>query len=350
MVEFPGENMRKRNNLLDAVKALLALGVVFAHYQFPGYFGKIMGSFGTMGVIVFFLITGYQSSTADGSSPAKLLVRAKRNLIITAVAFAVYFIYSMVSAYALGTSSSYWEQYKDPYVYLKAVYLMNFSFIRAGHLWFMVNLLICYPILYLMEKYRLQKIFYWLLPLLLIGKITVEIYISIYPSGEWFDYHAGNIFLFGGLPIVILGSALRRYKELTDRVPIWPLLLSLAASFGLLFLTVCLKVDGADISMIFKITTGSLLLLCCLRSNVRRPVPVLGYLGRYCPVYVYLYHHLVGYTVRSLNSTVWPWPEFAVEWLRPLLVAVLSFLLAYLISLVLRSIGRKRENPGLKAG
>lgn len=45
-------------------------------------------------------------------------------------------------------------------MYLKAIYLMDFSSIRAGHLWFMINLLICYPILYLMEKYHLQKVFY----------------------------------------------------------------------------------------------------------------------------------------------------------------------------------------------
>ena len=80
--------MGRRNHLLDAIKAILALGVVFAHYQFPGYFGKIMASLGTMGVIVFFLITGYQSSTEDGTGPKKLLSRAKRNLAITIVAFA----------------------------------------------------------------------------------------------------------------------------------------------------------------------------------------------------------------------------------------------------------------------
>ena len=340
--------MGRRNHLLDAIKAILALGVVFAHYQFPGYFGKIMASLGTMGVIVFFLITGYQSSTEDGTGPKKLLSRAKRNLVITIVAFAVYFLYCTISAYSLGTASSYWEQYKDPYMYLKAIYLMDFSAIRAGHLWFMINLLICYPILYLMEKYHLQKVFYWLLPLLLLGKITVEIYLSVHPEGEWFDYHAGGIFIFGGLPIVILGSFLRRCKKTTDKAPTWSLALSLIPSFGLLFLTVCLKVYGTDVSMIFKITTGSLLFLCCLRSNIQRPVPFLGYLGRYCPVYVYLYHHLFGYAIRSLNSTVWPWPEYAVDWLRPLLVAALSFLLAYLIALALNGI-RKRK-PSLKAG
>lgn len=106
--------MGRRNHLLDAIKAILALGVVFAHYQFPGYFGKIMASLGTMGVIVFFLITGYQSSTEDGTGPKKLLSRAKRNLAITIAAFAVYFLYCTISAYSLGTASSYWKQYKAP--------------------------------------------------------------------------------------------------------------------------------------------------------------------------------------------------------------------------------------------
>ncbi len=71
--------MGRRNHLLDGIKAILALGVVFAHYQFPGYFGKIMASLGTMGVIVFFLITGYQSSTEDGKATRSCL--AARNAI-----------------------------------------------------------------------------------------------------------------------------------------------------------------------------------------------------------------------------------------------------------------------------
>lgn len=73
-----------------------------------------MASLGTMGVIVFFLITGYQSSTEDGTGPKKLLSRAKRNLAITIVAFAVYFLYCTISAYSLGMAHRIGSNTKTP--------------------------------------------------------------------------------------------------------------------------------------------------------------------------------------------------------------------------------------------
>lgn len=54
---------------------------------------------------------------------------------------------------------------------------MDFLAIRAGHLWFMINLLICYPILYLMEKYHLQKVFYLLLRRLLVAGLFLLAYL-----------------------------------------------------------------------------------------------------------------------------------------------------------------------------
>ena len=48
----------QRNHLLDAMKAIAALGVVFVHFPFPGVIGKICAAFGTVGVIFFFLISG----------------------------------------------------------------------------------------------------------------------------------------------------------------------------------------------------------------------------------------------------------------------------------------------------
>ena len=49
----------KRNDLLDALKVVFVVGVVLAHYRFPYSYGQLLMSFGTLGVIVFFLIQGY---------------------------------------------------------------------------------------------------------------------------------------------------------------------------------------------------------------------------------------------------------------------------------------------------
>ena len=69
----------KRNDLLDALKVFFVVGVALAHYRFPYPYGQLLGSFGALGVIVFFLIQGYQAHFDDPAEARQIWPRLRRN-------------------------------------------------------------------------------------------------------------------------------------------------------------------------------------------------------------------------------------------------------------------------------
>ena len=139
--------------MLDALKVLFAIGVVLAHYSFPGPFGEIIGSFGTVGVVVFFLIQGYQSRCEEPNQSQKLLRRAKRNSILFLSSFLLYLSFSLCEASALGLLNEYLLKANDYRTYLRLVLLMDFDLFRCSHFWFLAALLLSYPFLYLIEAH-----------------------------------------------------------------------------------------------------------------------------------------------------------------------------------------------------
>lgn len=322
-----------RNILLDFVKGIAALGVILVHFQFPGYFGAIMCSIGVVGVIIFFFISGYASYSADGTSAPKLLKRFKRNLILLITALFVYAVYEVIFQLSTGNMESWLTRFTEWEFYIRFFILGDFDFLDAGPLWFMSALLYCYLILYLIEKYRLHKVFYPLLPLLLLLRIGMETFTNSYTGNNpWISWHLSGNFLVGGLPIMLFGNFIACKKDKFVRIKTPVLLACFIAFLTATFLTVCFKINGTiDISQTFKIGTGLFVFLLCIKHGSVHICSLLEYIGAFLTTYIYLYHNLIGLLIKRLMGT-WDIPETVVNWSLPVLVMIGAVLVSYVIT------------------
>lgn len=330
--EYAMNSTDKRNHLLDAMKAIAALGVVFVHFPFPGVIGRICAAFGTVGVIFFFLISGYQTYCLDSLESGKILRRFKRNLKLFSVVLLFYITYTVIEQITLGTIAEWMTNYLlNPVTYVRLLVLGDLEFINADHLWYMVAMLYGYLILYCMEKYRLHKIFYIALPFLLLLRASMETYTNSFSHFSWFDWHFSGNFLVGALPVMVLGSYIRHKEDNILKLGAKTFVPCAAVAMSLVFLSVNVKFFGMDCSQIFKIAAATMFFLICLAVTLKKPVFALCNIGRDLSLHIYMWHFLVGALINHLliciGATLW-----VFDWVLPIVTIVATMAISLLIA------------------
>ncbi len=337
------EKTIQRNQLWDLFKGIFAIGVVLVHFPFPGAVGKILASIGVMGVIFFFLISGYQSYSTDGSSADRLLARVKRNFRLTVIAVLVYFVFTVIQQLIHGTFGEWITNFLNPITYIRMIVLGDFTLINADALWFMPALLYCYLILYIMEKKRWNKYFYAALPFLLLLRIGMETYTNSFSNISWLDWHFSGNFLVGGLPIMLLGNYLRSKEESFKKLDGKFVIAMASISALLMFLFVNVKVFSLDISQPFKIAAALFIFICCLKFCNCGGVGFINTLGRKYTLYIYLYHYLIGNVISELFTAA-ALPAFCKDYILPVCAVVVSLAVsAAIVGISDRIKGRKKK-------
>lgn len=325
--------MKTRNHLLDFCKVLICIGVIIVHFPFVSPAGPMIATLGTSGVAIFYMISGYGCYAGEEVDNSKaILRRTKRITIITLIAIVAYFLFALIEAainskiYSTDAFSYLWEQFRNPWLYPRAILLGDFEFIHADHLWYLVGMIYAYLIMVLVEKFRLRKLLVILMPFLVLLRIGMETYTNSYGA----DWHMSGNALVGALPMMALGYFIHMKEEKITKINKWLLFSLLIISFAAMFLTAIFKInDQIDISQIFKVSTATLVFIACLKYGTVMKDNFFSRFGAYASLYVYISHFMIGYILTwifSLNE----FPEdFFYTWL-PWIVVLASFVLSYI--------------------
>lgn len=325
---------RGRNNVLDLVKVIIAVGVVFVHFPMSGPLGKMIATLGTSGVILFFMISGYAAYKGEDidNSPA-IWRRIKRTGITALIAIVAYILFSIIICLATNTFDQWLLLWGYPLFYLRMVFLGDFDAFGGDALWFMVALFYAYFPFLLFERFKLRKLALALLPFLLILKIGMETYTnSVYADWHW----AGNA-LVGALPAMLLGYWVHIKEEQLLKASLWSLLCGLLISTTLMFVTANVWVYGLDVSQVFKISTALLGFLCCLKAKDALPDNPISSFGAEGTLFVYLTHQMIGV---SLQMFVFADESFGSDfhgYALPWIVALSAIVVAFIFSLIKRT-------------
>lgn len=324
--------MDKRNSLLDSLKCILAIGVVFVHFPLGGILGKVLASIGQMGVIVFFIISGYAAYGEGENNSSRIIVRFKRAVRLTVVSVLAYLAFTAVEKLIWGGFSQWVSRFTDPLLYPEMIFVGIFDFIHADHLWFMVALVYGYLFLYVIEKHRLEKLVCFLLPFLLLLRICMETYTNSFGA----NWHLSGNAIVGAIPVMSLGYVIHIKKETLFRINGGPCALLTLVSYALMFVTINTRICGLDLSQIFKISTATLSFIFVCSRNGAVKENVLSKIGRAASLYIYIFHFLIGTALRDIlsltslsdtfYSTVFPW-----------LVVIVSVSAAYGIAMIKNS-------------
>lgn len=321
--------MGKRNYFLDFWKFIAAIGVILVHIPFPGKFGTVMTCVGTWGVGFFAIISGYACCGESKVMSKKILKRFVRNGIITALAIALYMTFSYF-AYKSDNILILWQlELKKPMTFVKMIFMGDFEFFYGSPLWYMVALLYCYLILFVLVRFNLKKVIYVLCPIFAVARIIVDSYVNSF-GANW--HYSGNA-LIGVLPMMLLGYVIADNKEKLMKIPTWILILGSVLTAAAMFTFVCVKVGHFDISQPFKMLCASFMLILGAKKPNWYIIKPIAYLGREDSLYIYLFHFILLY---YLSVFMYSYPKAGryAAWQLPLLVIIVSVVFARIVSMI----------------
>ncbi len=315
----------QRNYTMDVLKAIFAICVILVHFPFPGDIGTVFSTIGIVGVIFFFLISGYNAyDINDDEACKKILNRFKRNLKITLIVVGIYLVLMTLEALVAGYFDEYLDYYTNPWLVPRIILLGDFSFIKADQLWFMVALLYAYLTLYLLHKFKIAKYSYYALPILLMLRIGIETYVNTAPGADW---HYACFFIGSSLPVMLLGHYIRAKKEAFLKAPIYVTIILTVIATALMYATVYINVFDINCAQFFKIWCAFELFILALKLPGKKEVPVIGLIGRKYSLYIYLFHFLIGVIVMDIFYLVES-PEWVIDWIAKIVVVIFAIIVS----------------------
>ena len=331
-------SVAKRNDHLDFWKFIAAIGVILVHIPFPGAAGPNFASIGLWGTIYFFLISGYACYGDKEKMGGKIIKRSKRNAKITFIIVAIYIVFTIVRKYIWERDvfPEFMQNFADPVLYIRMIFLGDFELFRADALWYMVALLYNYIFFYLIVKYVPIKVVYIMLIPFLILRIGMETYVNSFDA----SWHLTANTIVAGTPIMLMGYAIAANKEKIQKLSVRKLIAATIVTVIIMLITVNFKVGTIDISQPFKILTATLIFLLAMRTPQLSFGKTIAKLGREDSLYIYLIHYLFIAIIEHYKSSM-PLSETAVAWISPLIVIVVTIIAARIITLISKRIDHK---------
>lgn len=192
-----------RNKLLDAVKAISAYFVVLLHIRFPGRTGEVINVLARFAVPLFFMVSGYFCCRSDGKILEKLPGKMKRIFLLTVISYVFYIVWQCLQRSIEGEDIVSWAADIVEWEHIKEFILYNNSTPVKWHLWFLPALLYCYFLFMLVAQFRLFKIAYIFIPVLLLGHFWME-EAAVF-TGEVYKTMEFRNYLYTGFPFFMLG-------------------------------------------------------------------------------------------------------------------------------------------------
>lgn len=339
-----------RNQSMECAKLLASFFVVFIHVPFPGELGILVDCLGRYAVPMFFAISGYFNYRADSG---KILKRTKHILTLYILAVALHILWSCIDTELNGgsTVARLIQSVPDPDEFSRWLIIQTDPF--SGHLWYLNSAIVTYVVYWLYVRFWGEKEVNYR-PLYFAAFSLFAIYFAfcvITPVGhEEEALLSSRNAWFTGIPMFTLGIFIREYQaQLFTNYRLTTRKLLVLTAVGVLLVIQqwdAIGIFGMPFGTLFVI--AGLMLLLVSHPNIAGKSKLAGTLALKCgawSTWIYILH-LIG---DNLYELLLQQPALCAfgsreEWLRPLLVLILSFLLAVLaecVSCLIRQLRRK---------
>lgn len=318
-----------KNDCLNVCKGIAAFAVVFIHCNFPSPVGGMMNGLARFGVPLFFMVSGY-FSYGKGTDTVKRRMRKLFALFLGANG--VYFVWRLLALREQGSltleAAAGFFNWKS----LLGWVLWNESPFM-GHLWFLGALLYCYCLYGIFVRKGLEERVYFLIPLCLGANLLLGEGLSVFGKGISFLYVRN--FWLTGLPFFLWGHWMFR-EERKGKLMGNPGLCAAGIVFG-----ACLSMGELMLSGGGELYLGSILMTAGIFSlALRRPDfgkgSFLAHVGEKTALHIYLWQMIVFDIVEKLAYIGGIHEHMVYQWMMPLTVGGISWLLAEAVVLGVR--------------
>ncbi|MBR3988307.1 MAG: acyltransferase [Clostridia bacterium] len=326
-------NIRKRNHTLDIFKAFAAFFIVFIHSKFPGTFGEVIASVAQSGVLLFFMISGYYIYNAE----SKKIVKSIKHIVhLIVIAYVLNIIRMFIQAgftFPVDTFKSILSV-----KHILQFLVLNISSI-SGVLWFMLALLYCYVIYYILNKLKLTKLLYIVMPILLIVNLVIgDLLVHIGVSG--FAGFVRNFFVTG-IPFFALGNFIHHKYDKISASSLFKRNILLIIVFGGLTFSVleALLTQGCQYTVGNVVFAIGLFMISLYSPSVNNNA--LEFIGGKCCFWIYILHpimiHIWNYILCCIPDSTF------VNWISPLCVLAMTVAVSVSIELIKNKLVKKTK-------
>ena len=310
-----------KNDCLNVCKGIAAFAVVLIHCSFPSPVGGMMNGLARFGVPLFFMVSGY-FSYGKGTDTVKRRMRKLFALFLGANG--VYFVWRLLAL---------WEQ--GSLTLEAAAGFFNWKSLLGWVLWFLGALLYCYCLYGIFVRKGLEERVYFLIPLCLGANLLLGEGLSVFGKGISFLYVRN--FWLTGLPFFLWGHWMFR-EERKGKLMGNPGLCAAGIVFG-----ACLSMGELMLSGGGELYLGSILMTAGIFSlALRRPDfgkgSFLAHVGEKTALHIYLWQMIVFDIVEKLAYIGGIHEHMVYQWMMPLTVGGISWLLAEAVVLGVRFI------------
>lgn len=292
---------------LDFLKGIAACFVVFMHVKFPGVFGEYVAKAGTFAVPVFFMTSGYFSFNATKS---KTLKSIKRTATYLFVAYILNFIRILVEmGFDFGLVLSFFKTEVFTSSHLMRVILFSQSKI-SGVAWFLISLLICYVLKYLLGR-NLRYLGF-------LG-IIVGIVGIIPPVSDFLGLPINNPWI-NGIPFFVIGELLRENNVFVNEKMGNAALMVVAIAGFILIIVACYY--GRQWWHLGTLLLSPSLFVLFMKKDMNFNRFCL--LGSTYAFFIYIIHPLVMHAYDAMRINI----SIVELWLRPVIILAITLLLA----------------------
>ncbi|WP_026494590.1 acyltransferase family protein [Butyrivibrio sp. WCD3002] len=339
--------------LLDEIKAIACIFVIFIHCKFPGVTGDIFEALARFAVPFFFVISGkylLKKSCREPSEIRKAVLKKTEKLL--GILFPVWIFYTLYSFwYSLTVDHSVQEWLSDKYnsfefsrliLFNSGKFIYDFTY-AFDHLWFIFALVYVYLLVIVFARF-VRAWAPFLTVALIVLLFVLELLQTYYPIRP-FDisistWYVVRNWLFVGVPFTMLGVW---FSDKLSEIEFFS-----NYSAGLTFLALGILSTLAEYSILKskEVYLGSLLIVLGLlilentwKINGKKNIfglKTLGFVGSVISSHIYYLHvfviSLFGWFIDRINPELYG--NEAFMYARPLIVIVLTLILSLAIYII----------------
>ncbi len=331
---------KSRNTTLNFFELLGACCVCLIHLGFPTAIGTAINTVGRFAVPLFFTVSGYYLLKEDITKDTlrtKLKNRILKLIKLLSISIIIYVILGILQAKFGSNSIGISNWFKETFAWKQVIKFVFLNACEIGSInWFMFALIYCYLLIYAFANIAINNKFIpYIFAILAIIRIPLEIVLTATNAnlfGVDLSYHwlYRNWFFFG-MPFVSFGIILKR-KELSLMNINFKIIIVLFV-VGVILSPIEYLYMNRQFNHGFELYYGSIILVFAIMClSVKKPnlflnSKLISNSSKYT-MFIYIYHKAVITVMLTIFNRVGIDGNIIIKIVRPILVIIISYILA----------------------
>lgn len=313
----------ERNYSIDLLKFICAVLIVFLHTSC--IYHKFIDPITRCAVPCFFIISGYLLYNKDGINPKRL----KRNLIhILNINIGATILFALIKEVLfLRQGEIYIPTSKE---------LFNFLLFNENpfmyHLWYLSAYLYVLIIIYFINKYKVWKYLFYLIPILLLSDCIFGKYSLLLFNKEFPTIYVRN-FICVGIPYFAMGALIKKTTSyIPQKTKLWGIGIFIFSLTSIAEETFLWYIDKDATRTHYISTTFLSICLFLFMTSYKTKSTRFSTSGEKDSLYIYLFHPLfiwiLSYMIYKHNISI---IIQVYNWIAPFVILGITILFIYLI-------------------